>query len=173
MRATLDAHAVAASVAAVRDPELADVTIGELGLVVDVVVNDDGSVAVDLVPTFLGCPALGVIAADVRRAGERAGATNVVVRWRTDICWTTERVRGSGRAKLARLGIAVDTSTPPAGPQGDDDSASCPDCRGRTLNPLGDVGPTACRALAWCTDCRSPVEILRDPVRRSAASAGA
>ena len=154
-------------VGAVLDPELGDVTIGELGLVVEVRANPDGSVEVDLVPTFLGCPALGVIAADVQRACERLGATSSTIRWRPDVRWTTDRVSAAGVAKLAAFGVAVDTGHTHV------TDAHCPDCSQPSLEPRGDVGPTACRSIAWCIECRSPVEILRGPSRRHAATAGA
>ncbi|MFD0637565.1 iron-sulfur cluster assembly protein [Catenulispora yoronensis] len=59
-----------AAASAVPDPELPVVTLGDLGIVRGVAVADDGAVEVRLTPTFVGCPATEVIAADVRAAVE-------------------------------------------------------------------------------------------------------
>ena len=58
----LDRDVIARAVAAVVDPELGGVTIGDLGLVHDVRIDEGGAVVVELLPTFLGCPALALMA---------------------------------------------------------------------------------------------------------------
>ena len=53
--------------AAVVDPEIPVLTIADLGVLRDVSVND-GAVEVTITPTYLGCPAMDVIAIDVELA---------------------------------------------------------------------------------------------------------
>ncbi|MBV8616976.1 MAG: DUF59 domain-containing protein, partial [Acetobacteraceae bacterium] len=53
-----------AAVAAVPDPELPFLSVAELGIVREVAVRD-GRVEVAMTPTYTGCPATAVIAADV------------------------------------------------------------------------------------------------------------
>lgn len=144
-------------VRAVPDPELAGVGIGDLGLVHDVRVDEaTGAVEVDLVPTFLGCPALGVIERDVRAAALGVdGATSVAVRFLTAPAWTPARISARGRAQLAELGIAVDTGRTRLV------SVTCPVCGATRLRPVSEAGPTACRSVAWCDSCRNPVEVVR------------
>ena len=131
-------EAVRAAVGAVRDPELGEVTLDDLGLV-RAVVQRDGTVAVELVPTFLGCPARGVIEADVRRA---------VLPWPAEITWchevwNEERVTPAGRAKLAGLGTVV----------GD---GPCPRCAGRLEVLLRQV----CEASAeWLSMGELPADV--------------
>ena len=146
-----------AAVRAVPDPELAGVGIGDLGLVHEVRVDDEtGSVDVDLVPTFLGCPALGVIERDVREAvGAVPGTGPVAVRFVTTPAWTPARITDQGRTQLAELGIAVDTGRTRLV------SVTCPVCGAARLRPVSEVGPTACRSVAWCDACRNPVEVVR------------
>ena len=55
--------AVWAALAEVRDPEIPPVSITDLGIVERVIVSDD-TVDVELLPTFVGCPALDVIRED-------------------------------------------------------------------------------------------------------------
>jgi hypothetical protein len=37
----------------------------------------------------------------------------------------------------------------------------CPVCGSSAVADTSDAGPTRCRSLAWCPDCRNPVEVLR------------
>ena len=150
-------EAVVAAVAAVPDPELAGVEIGDLGLVESVTVDDEaGTVTVELVPTFLGCPALEVIECDVRRAIETVTpAHRVTVRFVSTPAWSPERISTRGREQLGELAIAV-------ADQGVRfESVSCPVCGVCRLRTVSAVGPTACRSVAWCDACRNPIEIVR------------
>lgn len=141
-----------AALGAVSDPELGGVTIGELGMVVAVRVDGD-SVHIELSPTFLGCPALDFIRADVTRAARREKPNATVdVRFVNVPVWTPDRISESGRRQLATLGIAVPDRT---------GSAACPYCGGLELRAAGSVGPTACRSVAWCGACRNVVELMR------------
>jgi ring-1,2-phenylacetyl-CoA epoxidase subunit PaaD len=145
-------HAVQVAVSAVRDPELGNVTIGDLGLVQSVDVDADGHASVVLVPTFSGCPALNIIATDAKTAAVSGGAQSAIVRFDHSVPWTTTKINADGRSSLGELGIAVAT----------DGIAACPYCTSSALEPLSPVGPAACRSVAWCTDCRNIVEIFRD-----------
>ena len=74
----------------VDDPEYPGVSIVDLGLVAGVRING-ARVAVDLIPTFSGCPALELIAWDVRAALAAAGL-DVDVRFATTPAWTPARI---------------------------------------------------------------------------------
>ncbi len=152
---------VGAAVAAVPDPELAGIGIGDLGLVAAVRADpDSGRVAVDLVPTFLGCPALGVIEADVRAAVLAVpGTTDAAVRFVTEPAWTPARISERGRRQLAELGIAVTAADGDAGARFA--AVACPVCGTKRLRAVSERGPTACRAVAWCDACRNPIEVVR------------
>jgi len=64
-----DPHAVAATV---TDPELPALNLDDLGVLRDVRVHD-GTVVVDITPTYSGCPAMGVMRADLLHALHSAG----------------------------------------------------------------------------------------------------
>ena len=55
----------------VPDPEIPVLTLYDLGILRDVQIAPDGTVDVTLTPTYTGCPATAVIAADVETAGEQ------------------------------------------------------------------------------------------------------
>lgn len=148
-----DATAVRAAVAAVCDPEYPDLTIADLGILETVEVADDGCVAVGLVPTMLGCPALRAIEADVAAAARGAGAGAVRVTFLAEPRWTPARIRPEARQLLAReYTIAI---------RGRDGTVLCPVCGSRDVEPRSEFGATLCRSLAWCAACRNPVEVIR------------
>ena len=142
----------------VVDPELGGVTIGDLGLVhqvlSDVAPLEEavGAVIVELLPTFLGCPALTLMAADVKRAALGAGATACSVEWKLAPRWDSSRISPSGIEQLASLGIAVARADRP--------EPACPSCGRAMLRPVNPVGATACRAVAWCGGCRSVIDVM-------------
>lgn len=146
---------MARAVAAVVDPELGGVTIGELGLVHDVRVDLGGAVVVELLPTFLGCPALALMAADVEQAALAIGARECRVVWRSEPSWDSSRITPPGVEQLASLGIAVATASL--------SSPACPTCGEQMLRPISPVGATACRAVAWCGGCRSAIDVMGAP----------
>lgn len=150
--ALLDVATVRAAVATVDDPEFPGVSIAELGLLESVAVEED-SVVVDLVPTFLGCPALDTIRSDVSDAVAAVpGVREVEVRFVDSPVWTPERVSDSGRAKLA-AGFTVAVRT--------ERRVICPVCGTSRVVEKSPFGPTACRAIAYCESCRNPVEVMR------------
>jgi len=148
------AEAVRSAVASVDDPEYPGISIADLGLVSEVRVDGGGSVEVDLVPTFVGCPALELIRADVGRAvGAVSGVHTVEVRFVDRPLWTPERITGAGRAALAReFTVAV--------PLPGLSSGRCPRCGGST-DELSAFGPSPCRAIHRCPSCGEPVEVVR------------
>ena len=141
------------AVDAVHDPELGDVTIGDMGLVVAIEVDDvERAVRVDLRPALLGCPAVGLVDAQVRVAATAAGAASVDVQIVHAPRWDPTAVSEVGRARLAVLGIAVPSA---------DGDVVCPYCGSDDVEPRSDVSSAACRSVAWCRTCRSAVDVLR------------
>lgn len=134
----------------VEDPEFPGISIVGLGMVGSARHEAD-TVSVELVPTFRGCTALGFIEADVRRAFRDAGEVRVT--WSTEP-WSTDRVRPDTRAKLADdYGVII---------RDDDGGLSCPVCASTSgVRDTAAAGPTRCRSVAWCDDCRNVIEVLR------------
>ncbi len=151
------------AVESVLDPELGGVTIGELGLVHELRRADvDAAIEVTLLPTFLGCPAMNLMERDVVAILRARGVSLVRVTWANSPSWSPNRISEAGRVKLAELGIAV----PVVDLCADVVLPVCPICSAAALEAKLPVGPTACRSVAWCTSCRSVVEIMRGSVSR-------
>jgi ring-1,2-phenylacetyl-CoA epoxidase subunit PaaD len=144
--------------AAVLDPELPVLTLGDLGVLRDVTV-DGSTVTVTVTPTYSGCPAMEAIEHDVAAAVRAEGFTDVVVRRVLSPAWTTEWLSPRARRELERHGIA------PPGPAADHRgptslalSVRCPRCGSPDTRELSRFGSTACKSLWSCRSCREPFD---------------
>ena len=98
--------------AAVLDPEVPVLTIGDLGVLRDVTVDADGRVQVTVTPTYSGCPAMDVIRTDVVRALADAGFADAQVSTVLSPAWTTDWMSDEGKRKLLAYGIAPPHGVP-------------------------------------------------------------
>jgi ring-1,2-phenylacetyl-CoA epoxidase subunit PaaD len=150
MTSTVTPETVRSILGTVHDPEIPTVSIVDLGLVHRVSVTSD-RIGVELLPTFVACPALEVIAAAVRDALGGFGRP-VDVDFTFEVSWTTERLTPRGRAGLAAAGIA-----PPSDPA----DVRCPYCASGEVAIDSAFGPTLCRSLWYCRACRQPFEAFK------------
>jgi ring-1,2-phenylacetyl-CoA epoxidase subunit PaaD len=153
------ADAVWAALAEIPDPEIPVISLVELGVVKDVDVADD-RVRIDFTPTFMGCPALDAMQrAMVEKVKELGGTAEVRVV--LDDSWSTDSITPEGREKLRLAGFAP-PSPRPAGKielvHLERGAFRCPYC-GSTDTRLENLfGPTPCRSIRYCDDCRQPFE---------------
>ncbi|WP_370324063.1 1,2-phenylacetyl-CoA epoxidase subunit PaaD [Euzebya sp.] len=150
--------AVRDAVSAVPDPEMPVVTIGHLGMVVDVQVRD-GVAEIEVMPTFTGCPATAYIGHDVEAAATAVeGVRAATVRWRRDLSWGPERITAEGREALAESGIA-----PPGSGQTllSIGGVRCPWCGSRNTRADSPFGAAPCRSTHTCRDCKTPFDAIK------------
>jgi ring-1,2-phenylacetyl-CoA epoxidase subunit PaaD len=148
--APISADTVRTLLATVHDPEIPTVSIVDLGLVHSVSVAYE-RIAIELLPTFVACPALEVIRSTVLDAIAVLGRP-VDVSFTFAVPWTTERLTEAGHAGLRRAGIA-----PPAEPS----AVRCPFCAGANVAMDSAFGPALCRSLFYCRACRQPFEAFK------------
>lgn len=148
----------------VMDPEIPTASIVDLGMVERVEVGE-GVVEVDLLPTFVGCPAKDVIGEDAEAAvREAAGGREVRVRFVYDPPWTTDRITDGGKAALREYGISPHWEGGP--PEravvvpllGKPAGTPCPYCGSDRTVTESSFGPTPCRAAHFCRACRNAFE---------------
>jgi ring-1,2-phenylacetyl-CoA epoxidase subunit PaaD len=163
---TVSARRVAESIV---DPELPLLTLADLGVLRDVRTEGNGTVVVEITPTYTGCPAMGVMRADLVHALHRAGFADVDVRTVLAPAWSTDWITPEGRRKLAEAGIAPPGAAPvrPAGPVPLDLGpprrvADCPLCGSPDTEQLSEFGATACTALRRCRRCAEPFEHVKE-----------
>lgn len=158
----------------IEDPEL-PVSIVDLGLIREVEVAG-ARVRVSMLPTFSACPAIGVMREDIRRrVGAIPGVKDVEVELSFAEAWTMARMTGRGRERLLSHGVSVPAQTgggEPARERAGENAAAglgagagveCPFCGSMNTRLENPFGPTLCRAIYYCLDCRNPIERFRPP----------
>ncbi len=157
----VDPRTVLAALDEVADPEIPTVSIVELGMIERIDVEPD-RLHVELLPTFVGCPAFEVIRdAVAQRLLGFGRRVDVETSFATP--WTSDRISPAGREKLRRSGFAAPPhiGTGRALPMLGDALVECPYC-GSTRTTLENVfGPTQCRSIRHCADCRQPFEAFK------------
>jgi ring-1,2-phenylacetyl-CoA epoxidase subunit PaaD len=163
----VDPRDVLAALDEIADPEIPAVSIVEMGMIGGIDV-DSSRIRVELLPTFVGCPALEVIRDSVA-SGLGTFGLDVEVNVSFATPWTSDRISPAGREKLRRSGFAppphlrgdralpmIDGGGPAAAP-----AVPCPYC-GSVRTTLENVfGPTQCRSIRHCADCRQPFESFK------------
>ena len=122
----------------VNDPEYPGISIVDLGLLENIKLNEIGEVVIQLIPTFSGCPALQMIAQDVREIIEKLpGVKKVDVVWLNSPVWSVNRVTAKAEKDLAeKFTVAVQI-------QGR--KVKCPRCQSETTIK-SHFGPSRCRS---------------------------
>ena len=155
----VSASAVWAVLAEVPDPEIPVVSLVDLGVVHDVRVQN-GSVRVELIPTFLGCPALEVMRDEVARRIAELGTEPEIAIVR-DEAWSTDRITPAGREKLRAAGFGPPRPRSAGEPelvQLRKGVFRCPYCGSADTALENLFGPTPCRSIRYCRTCRQPFE---------------
>ncbi|MGO0062941.1 1,2-phenylacetyl-CoA epoxidase subunit PaaD [Brevibacillus fluminis] len=142
----------------VKDPEIPAISMVEMGMIHKVSAND-GVVVVEVLPTFVGCPALEIMKKNIEDAlGPVEGVKEVHVRFVYDPQWTSDRISIEGRGKLRSFGIAP----PPLDyKEGDPWEVTCPYCDSPYTKIENLFGPAACRSILYCRHCKNPFEALK------------
>jgi len=142
----------------IPDPEIPVISLVDLGVVKRVEI-EGASVRIDFTPTFMGCPALDTMQRAMVDKVEELGA-EAEVRVVLDDSWSTDKITAAGKEKLRAAGFA-----PPAPRTAGklelvqlQRGFRCPYC-GSTSTRLENLfGPTPCRSIRYCDDCRQPFE---------------
>jgi len=153
----------------VPDPEIPNVSITELGMVGAVDVSA-GGIRVELLPTFVGCPAVELIRTNIAEQLAVLGApVEVVVSFATP--WTTDRISRAGRDKLRQSGFAPPPPNASGGrslpvldavaPRVAEAEITCPFCSSNRTVLDSAFGPTLCRSIRHCAACRQPFEAFK------------
>lgn len=150
-----DAREIAESV---RDPEVPVLTIADLGVLRDVVVDGD-HVTVTITPTYSGCPAMETIRDDLTLALSAGGFAHVDVHLTLSPAWTTDWMTDEGKRKLEEYGIAPPTGKAAVrGPIPVQLGVRCPQCNSLNTKELSRFGSTSCKALYQCNACLEPFD---------------
>jgi ring-1,2-phenylacetyl-CoA epoxidase subunit PaaD len=164
-----DLASVWATLESVLDPEVPVLSVVELGIVRDAEIDADGQLTVSITPTYSGCPALQVIEHDIKDALARDGWPDARLRTVYSPVWTTDWIGPDARRKLEAYGIAAPTGLGPRDAATEDlvplrrhvRPVACPYCGSHATTMRSEFGPTACKAVMYCDQCRQPFELFK------------
>jgi ring-1,2-phenylacetyl-CoA epoxidase subunit PaaD len=161
--ATIDKKTLYAYLEEIKDPEVPVLSIIDLGIVRDIQINKDG-LEVIITPTYTGCPAMDMIAANIRILLSTLGFKKIKITTALSPAWTTDWMSEEGKRKLKEYGIA-----PPNPKQqvcnnklfAADEAVQCPQCNSYHTHRISEFGSTACKALYKCDDCKEPFDYFK------------
>ncbi|MGH2568765.1 MAG: 1,2-phenylacetyl-CoA epoxidase subunit PaaD [Bacteroidota bacterium] len=149
-----DARAVLETIV---DPEIPVVSLLELRVIRNLSVEGNRAV-VEMTPTFLGCPALDYMKREIREKLLAKGFDEVTIDVKLSPLWTTDLLTEEVREKLRAFGIAppeqrgqnlLDTLNKPV---------ACPFCHSYETRLTSPFGPTLCRQIFYCDQCKQSFE---------------
>jgi ring-1,2-phenylacetyl-CoA epoxidase subunit PaaD len=142
---------------AVKDPEIPVLSLVDLGVITEVEINH-GKVKIELTPTFAGCPAMEVMKNEVIAHLKSKGVEDVEVQISFRVPWSSEFISEKGKKALKQYGFAP----PPSNRLFTDleilETAQCPRCDGTNTQLKNPFGPTLCRSIYYCHDCKEAFE---------------
>lgn len=147
----------------VTDPEVPVLTVTDLGIIRDVKINEDG-IEVVITPTYTGCPAMDMIAANIRMVLLENGYSNIKITSVLSPAWTTDWMSEEGKRKLKEYGIAPPNPKQQVCKQelfAADEAVQCPHCDSWHTHRISEFGSTACKALYRCDDCKEPFDYFK------------
>ncbi|MFB4212234.1 1,2-phenylacetyl-CoA epoxidase subunit PaaD [Shouchella sp. JSM 1781072] len=142
----------------VKDPEIDTVSIIDLGMV-ERLNRAGATIDIDILPTFLGCPALPIIQKNIKQALLSIPSIETVnVSFVHSPPWTSDRINEKGQQGLKAFGIAP----PPEFLEADGSwHIDCPYCSSTYVTLDNLFGPTACRSILYCKSCKNPFEAMK------------
>ncbi len=145
----------------VSDPEIPVLSIMEMGVVRSAAIVN-GIVAVEITPTYSGCPAMDVIADDIKSAFKEKGYS-ANVKLILSPAWTTDWITPKGRVALEKYGIAspLNAEADKEALLGNKKILKCPQCGSLNTKLVSQFGSTACKAFFQCEDCLEPFDYFK------------
>jgi ring-1,2-phenylacetyl-CoA epoxidase subunit PaaD len=141
----------------VNDPEIPVLSLVDLGVITEVAI-DGPNVKIELTPTFAGCPAIEVMKNEIIDKLKSKGIAEVQVEISFRVPWSSEFISEKGKKALKKYGFAP----PPSNKLFTDleilEAAICPRCDGTNTIMKSPFGPTLCRSIYYCNDCKEAFE---------------
>ncbi|MCB0700234.1 MAG: phenylacetate-CoA oxygenase subunit PaaJ [Chitinophagales bacterium] len=141
------------------DPEIPAVTIEEIGMLQDVNITETGCEVI-ITPTYTGCPAMGIIEADIKALLDEHGI-EAKVKLVYDPAWTTDMITDVAKEKMRKYGIAPPVNSSCGNITVAEREIECPQCGSQNTEVVSRFGSTACKALYKCNDCKEPFEYFK------------
>ncbi len=145
----------------IPDPEIPVVNIVEMGMIADVLINENEPIVVQMMPTYTACPATWQIQSDIEK---ELNKNNLLAKVEIvySPAWTTDRISKEALKKLEKYGIA-----PPQNGvtihalMNADYKITCPHCGSMNTELISTFGSTPCKALFRCQHCKEPFDYFK------------
>jgi len=139
----------------VKDPEIPAISLVDLGVISDVQIGDN-KVLVEITPTFAGCPAIEYMRKNVEEVLFKNGINGKAVINYNKV-WSSDFITEKGLKQLQEFGLAKPS------PSSENllqtlQNVECPKCHSNNTQLLNPFGPTLCRAIHHCHDCKETFE---------------
>jgi ring-1,2-phenylacetyl-CoA epoxidase subunit PaaD len=147
----------------VCDPEVPVLTVLDLGIVREVEITESG-VVISITPTYSGCPAMDMIATNIKMELLAAGYDHISVKHILSPAWTTDWMTEAGKEKLKAYGIAPPNSKASVCNHdlfAPNEAIACPRCNSHHTTRISEFGSTACKSLYQCLDCKEPFDYFK------------
>lgn len=176
------------SLESVKDPEIPVISILDLGIVRKIILitqNTVINIAIEnideylakannleiatiqkielaITPTYSGCPAMNMIAAQIHVAMLAIGFPNATITNILQPAWTTDWLGEKAKTQLKAYGIA-----PPVAEARlqkmlfETPSVTCPFCDSVHTEMLAEFGSTSCKSLYRCKSCLEPFDYFK------------
>lgn len=141
----------------VKDPEIPVLSLVDLGVIGNVDV-DDAKVHIELMPTFVGCPAIEMMKEEISTVLKGKGFKDVNVTVSFKRAWTSDRISEKGRAAIKKYGLSPPVDLKPVADLDILEHAVCPRCDGTNTELRNPFGPTLCRSIHYCYTCQEAFE---------------
>lgn len=146
----------------VKDPEIPVLSVIDMGIITEVkpqtANHKPQSCTITMTPTFVGCPAIGVMKNNIIAELRKLGFDDVLVNVDYETQWSTERMKPEAKVKLEKFGLA-----PPPHIEGELtleqlNRVRCPHCGSTDTTLRSSFGSTLCRAIRFCFNCKQGFE---------------
>ena len=142
----------------VKDPEIPKISVVDMGIITDVKVSEDNFVNVKMTPTFAGCPAVEYMKNDIKEKVSKLPVKGIEVEVSFDVQWTTNMITEKGRELLQESDFALPPKHNGFVQIEMLTNIECPFCKSKNTNLKSSFGPTQCRAIHYCNNCRQSFE---------------
>lgn len=161
---TGDAAVIWQILESVTDPEIPVLSVIELGIVREVILDASKKVTVYITPTYVGCPVLDIISLHIRQALKEHGFSTVHIQTISSPAWTTDWLSEDAKQKLTAYGIAPPVEkihSCEATESNEQLAIRCPRCSSYDTRLISRFGSTACKSLYQCNTCFEPFDYFK------------
>ncbi len=141
----------------VKDPEIPVLSLIDLGVITEVTIERN-QVKIEMTPTFVGCPALDYMKKEVEDVLAKNEIQNFSVEVNFKKAWSSDFISPKGKEALMKFGLAPPPSAKVFADLEILENAVCPRCHGSNTDLKNPFGPTLCRAIYYCHDCKEAFE---------------